>query len=156
MQKNNVTRFLDQKKIQYTLFELPEKKLGAVLTAELLDVPLATIYKTIVVKRTGRGKPILAVVPGTEEIDLKALAKAVGEKKVILATEKEAEALTNLQAGGISPLALLNRGFQVVVDGSIHEHTEIHISGGQRGMNIRLPAADLIQLTSARIAKISH
>ena len=156
MQKNNVTRFLDQKKIQYTLFELPEKKLGAVLTAELLDVPLSTIYKTIVVKRTGRGKPILAVVPGTEEIDLKALAKAVGEKKVILATEKEAEALTNLQAGGISPLALLNRGFQVVVDGSIHEHTEIHISGGQRGMNIRLPAADLIQLTSARIAKISH
>jgi len=127
-----------------------------VLTAELLDVPLSTIYKTIVVKRTGRGKPILAVVPGTEEIDLKALAKAVGEKKVILATEKEAEALTNLQAGGISPLALLNRGFQVVVDGSIHEHTEIHISGGQRGMNIRLPAADLIQLTSARIAKISH
>ena len=156
MQKNNVTRFLDQKKIQYTLFELPEKKLGAVLTAELLDVPLATIYKTIVVKRTGRGKPILAVVPGTEEIDLKALAKAVGEKKVILTTEKEAETLTNLQAGGISPLALLNRGFQVVVDGSIHEHTEIHISGGQRGMNIRLPAADLIQLTSARIAKISH
>ena len=156
MQKNNVTRFLDQKKIKYTLFELPEKKLGAVLTAELLDVPLSTIYKTIVVKRTGRGKPILAVVPGTEEIDLKALAKAVGEKKVILTTEKEAETLTNLQAGGISPLALLNRGFQVVVDGSIHEHTEIHISGGQRGMNIRLPAADLIQLTSARIAKISH
>jgi Cys-tRNA(Pro)/Cys-tRNA(Cys) deacylase len=62
--KNNVTRLLDQRKIQYTLFELPAEKLGAELTAEKLGVPPEIVFKTIVVKREGRGKPILAVVPG--------------------------------------------------------------------------------------------
>ena len=156
MIKNNVTRFLDQKKINYTVFELPEEKLGAEETARRLDVPLEVIFKTIVVKRVGKGKPILAVVPGTVDVDLKALAKALGEKKVLLTTQKEAEALTGLQAGGISPLALLNRGFQVVIDHSIGNHAEIHISGGQWGLNIRLPGSDLVRLTNARVASISR
>jgi Cys-tRNA(Pro)/Cys-tRNA(Cys) deacylase len=154
--KNNVTRLLDQRKIPYNLFELPAEKLGAELTAEKLGVPPEIVFKTIVVKREGRGKPILAVVPGNSEVDLKKLAKAVGEKKVSLTTQKEAEALTKLQAGGISPLALLNRGFQTVIDRSAQEHGEIHISGGQRGLNIRLPIKDLIQLTNARLAEITR
>ena len=156
MVKNNVIRSLEQKKVKYQVFELPAEKLGAEETAELLGVPLAQVYKTIVVMREGRGKPILAVVPGTGEVDLKALAKAVGEKKVSLAAQREAEALTKLQAGGISPLALINRGFQVVIDSTCLEHDEIHISGGQRGVNIRLPVRDLVALTRARTAAISH
>ena len=62
-----------------------------------------------------------------------------------LPTEREAERLTGLQAGGISPLALLNRGFQVVLDESAQEHAEIYISGGQRGLDIRLPVPALLQ-----------
>lgn len=154
--KNNVTRFLDQRKVQYKVYELPIEKLSAIETAEHLDVPLEIIFKTIVVRREGRGKPILAVVPGTGDVDLKVLAKAVGEKKVILTTQKEAESLTKLQAGGISPLALLNRGFQIVVDSSALEHQQIHISGGQRGLNIRLYSSDLIKLTNAKSAAISQ
>jgi Cys-tRNA(Pro)/Cys-tRNA(Cys) deacylase len=154
--KNNVTRILDQRKIKYEKYELPAEKLGAEKTAELLGAPLEMVFKTIVVKREGHGKPILAVVPGTGEVDLKTLAKAVGEKKVYLTTQKEAENLTELQVGGISPLALLNRGFQVVVDNSALEQREIHISGGQRGLNIRLPVADLVELTNAQIADISR
>ncbi len=156
MIKNNVTRFLDQRKIKYAVFELPAEKLGAETTAEILQVPLEVVYKTIVVKREGRGKPILAIVPGTREVDLKALARAVGEKKVYLTTQNEAESLTKLQAGGISPLALINRGFQTVIDQSIHKHDEIFISGGQRGLNLRLAPADLVWLISARIANISR
>jgi Cys-tRNA(Pro)/Cys-tRNA(Cys) deacylase len=154
--KNNVTRLLDKRKIPYTAFELPAEKLGAVRTAELLGVPPEIVFKTIVCKREGRGKLILAVVPGNREVDLKKLAKAAGEKKVHLTTQKEAEALTRLQAGGISPLALLNRGFQTVLDESAQNHGEIHVSGGQRGLNIRLPVADLIALTNARVADISR
>ena len=154
MIKNNVTRFLDQKKINYTVFELPEQKLGAEETARRLDVPLEVIFKTIVVKRAGRGKTILAVVPGTNEVDLKALAKVLGEKKVFLTTQREAESLTGLQAGGISPLGLVNRGFQVVLDSSAQDHERIHISGGERRMNIRLPVVDLVKITKARIAAI--
>jgi len=156
MIKNNVTRLLDQKKVKYQVFELPPEKLGADEAAELLGVPLEVVFKTIVVKREGRGKAILALVPGTGEVDLKALAKAVGEKKVNLATQQEAEALTRLQTGGISPLALINRGFQVVVDAACLAHEAVHISGGQRGLNIRLPVKDLLQLTGAHTAPISH
>lgn len=154
MIKNNITRLLDQRKINYTAFELPSEKLGAEKTAELLQVPLELVYKTIIIKRGGHGKPILAVVPGTSEVDLKALAKAVGEKKVYLTTQKEAESLTKLQAGGISPLALINRGFQVVIDQSARNQDEIHISGGQRGLNLRLTPDDLTKLTAARVAYI--
>ena len=154
--KNNVTRLLDQRKVNYTVFELPAEKLGAEVTAEKLGVPPEIVFKTIVVKRDGRGKPILAVVPGNRAVDLKKLAVAVGEKKVIWTTQNEAETLTNLQAGGISPLALVNRGFQVIIDRSALAHKEIHISGGQRGLNIRLPVEDLVKLTNARLAEISR
>ena len=155
MIKNNITRLLDQRKIRYMAFELPDEKLGAEITAEMLGVAPEIVFKTIVVKRAASGKPILAVVPGSSEVDLKALAKAVGEKKVYLTTQNEAESLTGLQAGGISPLALINRGFQVVIDQSAQGQTEIHVSGGQRGLNIRLPAADLAKLTNARFAPIT-
>jgi Cys-tRNA(Pro)/Cys-tRNA(Cys) deacylase len=64
------------------------------------------------------------------------------------------EQITGLQAGGISPLALLNKGFQVVIDSSAKEHAEIHVSGGQRGLNLRLAVNDLIRLTNARLASI--
>ncbi len=154
--KNNITRLLDQQKIQYTVFELPAEKLGAEITAELLNVPREIVFKTIVIKREGRVKPILAIVPGNREVDLKKLAKTVREKKVYLTTQNEAEALTKLQVGGISPLALINRGFQVVIDRSAQDHTEMHVSGGQRGLNIRLPVKDLIKLTNARLAEISR
>ena len=153
---NNITRLLDAKKIPYTIYELPPEKLSAVETAQLLNIPLEQVYKTIVVIREGRGKPILAVVPGTTEVDLKLLAKALDEKKLHLPTEQEAERLTGLQAGGISPLALVNKGFQVVIDTGVKNNKELHISGGQRGLNIRLPVEALISLTHARIEKISH
>lgn len=153
---NNVTRLLDARKIQYTSFELPDEKLGALETARLLDVEPATVYKTIVVVREKPKKPLLVIIPGPNQVDLKALAAFLGEKKVYLPTEREAEALTGLQAGGISPLALLNKGFQVVLDRSAQDLTEIHISGGQRGLNLRLPVEAFIRLTNARLALVSR
>ena len=145
---------LDAKKIPYTAFELPAEKLGAIETAHLLGVSLEQVFKTIVVKREGKGKLILAVVPGSAEVDLKGLAKVLGEKKLHLPTEHEAEQITGLQAGGISPLALVNKGFQVVLDSSAGNYQEIHVSGGQRGLNIRLPVDALVKLTNACMAEI--
>jgi len=156
MIKNNVTRMLDARGILYTAYELPVEKIGALETANLLGLDARLIFKTIVVTRDGKGKPILAVVPGDREVDLKALAQAVGEKKVHLPTQREAEELTGLQAGGISPLALLNRGFQVILDASAVDNSEIHISGGQRGLNLRLSTADFVSLTGARLAAICN
>ena len=151
----NVTRLLDSKKIPYTAYETPAEKLGALETAQFLDVGAASVFKTIVVTREKK-KPLLVVVPGDSEVDLKALAAAVGEKKVHLPTEREAEQLTGLQAGGISPLALIHKGFQVVIDSSAQALREIHISGGQRGLNIKLPAEALAKLVNARFASVSR
>lgn len=151
---NNVTRLLDSRKVSYTAFETPHEKLGALEVAQLLNLPPDVVFKTIVLTRDKPKKPVLALVPGPCTVDLKSLAAFLGEKKVYLSTEREAEQLTGLRAGGISPLALINKGFQVVMDSSAENYPEIHVSGGQRGINIRLPVADLVRLTNARMASI--
>jgi Cys-tRNA(Pro)/Cys-tRNA(Cys) deacylase len=153
---NNITRFLDSHRISYTAFETPAEKLGARETAAYLDVPVEQVFKTIVLTREKPKKPVAAVIPGANVVDLKLLAAFLGEKKVHLPTEREAEELTGLQAGGISPLALINRGFQVVIDSAAQKYSEIYVSGGQRGLNIRLPVADLVKLTKARLASVSR
>ncbi len=153
---NNVTRMLDSHKIKYTAYELPAEKLGGLETARLLNIDPAAVFKTIVVTREKPGKPLLVVVSGNSTVDLKLLAAALNEKKVHLPTEREAEGLTGLQAGGISPLALINKGFQVVIDSSARDFDGIHVSGGQRGLNLKLSAADLAGLTNARFAKVSR
>ncbi len=154
---NNVTRWLDAHGVPYTAYELPAEKLGALETARLLRVDAAIVFKTIVVthEKPSTKKPLLVLVPGTATVDLKRLAAALGEKKLRLPTEHEAEALTGLQAGGISPLALLNRGFPVIIDSSAQNYTQIHVSGGQRGLNLKLRVADLARLTRARFLSVS-
>ena len=154
MVSNNITRLLDNRKIKYDVFEFPKEKLGAKEVAQLLDVPPEIVFKSIVTLRKGPGKPILAVVPGNKEVDLKALARAVGEKKISPATQSEAEEITRLQVGGISPLALVNRGFEILIDKSVLDYEAIYISGGERGMNIRLSGGDLIELTRGKIAPL--
>ncbi len=155
-QVNNVTRLLDLHEVEYAAFDLPVEKLGALETAALLHVDPAIVFKTIVVTRDGQKQPLLAVVPGNATVDLKLLSAAVGEKKLHLPTEREAEAITGLQAGGISPLALINKGFKVVIDIAAREFDEIHVSGGQRGLNLRLRVEDLARLTKAQFASISN
>jgi len=153
---NNITRMLDQRKIPYTAFDLPAEKLGAVETARLLGISPDNVFKTIVVTRSSpSAKPVLAIIPGNCETDLKALAFFLRDKKVQLPTQHEAEMITGMQTGGISPLGLVNRGFIILLDQSAAAMTVLHISGGQRGLNIRLAVNDLIKLTGARLAPIS-
>ncbi len=152
---NNITRFLDARKVDYIAHELPAEKLGALEAAQYMGVPPEQVFKTIVVTREKK-KPILAVIPGPRTVDLKLLASFLAEKKVSLPTEREAEALTGLQAGGISPLALINKGFQTVIDSAAQGYEKIYISGGQRGLDIQLPVSDLAKLTNARFGNISR
>lgn len=151
---NNVTRFLDSQRVRYTAHDLPPEKLGAVEAAQFMNVPEGQVFKTIVIKRE-KGKPVLAVIPGPRVVDLKLLAAFLGEKKMHLPSEREAEQMTGLQAGGISPLALMNKGFQVVIDSSAQGFDEIYISGGQRGLNIQLGVKDLAETVNARFATVS-
>jgi Cys-tRNA(Pro)/Cys-tRNA(Cys) deacylase len=154
MIQNNVTRMLESKKITFKAFVLDSEKHSAEETAAILGVAPEMVFKTIVTRRERPGKYVLAVVPGDKEVSLKALAKALNEKKMQVVSQVEAEKATGLLTGGISPLALINRGFQVVLDISAISFGDIHISGGQRGLNIRLSSQDLIRLTNARTAEI--
>jgi Cys-tRNA(Pro)/Cys-tRNA(Cys) deacylase len=147
---------LDANNIAYSPCVLPNKKLSALEVADFLDVKPELVFKTIVAIRQGKGKPVLALVPATHELDLKSLSRALGEKKVKLASQKDAETLTGLQTGGISPLALMQKGFAIVIDKSIERYAEIYISGGQRGLNLCLPTEALISLTKANIHRISR
>ena len=156
MKTNNITRFLQSQKVVFTAYELPPEKHSAIETAQLLDVDPSFVFKTIVIVREKTAKPILAIIPGPHEVDLKKLANFLGEKKIHLPTQREAEKLTGLQTGGISPLGLINKGFLVVLEKTALQYEQIHISGGERGLNIRLPVKDLVRLTQARTADISN
>jgi Cys-tRNA(Pro)/Cys-tRNA(Cys) deacylase len=112
-------------------------------------VPAEQVFKTLVVMRE-KGKPLLVVVPGGREIDLKQLAAGVGEKRVRMASKKEAESLTGLLTGGISSLALLNKGFGIFLHESAKQWDEIYMSAGQRGVNLRLRVEDFMKVTGAK------
>jgi len=153
---NNVTRLLDSRKIPYEAHEFPAEKMGALEVAQLMNVPTEQVFKTIVITRDKPKKPLLVAVPGPSSVNLKLLASFLGEKKVYLPTEREAEQLTGLQVGGISPLALINKGFQVVIDSAAQAYERIYISGGQRGLDIHLRVEDLVKLTNAKMGKVSR
>jgi Cys-tRNA(Pro)/Cys-tRNA(Cys) deacylase len=153
---NNVTRLLEARGIDFQAFELPVEKLSAMEAASYLGADPKKVFKTIVITRAMQKKPLLALVPAPTEVDLKKLSVVVGEKKVFLATQKEAEQLTGLQVGGISPLALTNRRFQVVIDSAAESYEGIYISGGQRGLNIWLATGALVAITQAELAAISR
>lgn len=151
---NNVTRMLVAKKIAFEAHELPAEKLGGVEAAAFIGVDPKQVFKTIVAIPDG-AKPVLALVPAPAQLDLKGLGRALGGKKLQLATQAQAEKLTGLQVGGISPLALVAKGFTVVMDEKAMGFEKIYVSGGQRGLNISLSPKDLQALTAARVAAIS-
>lgn len=157
--RNNVTRLLDARGIDHTAVEYDAARFhSAGEVARLVGAPPEQVYKTIVVLREPRsGRPMLVIVPGDREVDLKRLAAEVGEKKLRVASQREAEALTKLQVGGISALALINRGFDVYLDHLAEQFARdgIYVSAGQRGLNVRLLPADLLRLTGGRLAGAS-
>lgn len=153
--RNNVTRLLDARKIPYELFEFEAEKLTAEEVAERIGAPPEHVYKTLVVLREGRGgsraRPLLVMTPAGRELNLKALAASLGEKSLKMATQREAESLTGLQVGGISALALLNKGFEICLERAALNLPAIYVSAGQRGADVRLGVQDLIGLTNAKL-----
>ncbi len=151
--KNNVTRLLDSRQVAYTTNEYDGSQFhSADEVAQLIGVPPDQVYKTIVVLREDKTrKPLLVMVAAACEIDLKKLALSLGEKKLRTARHDEAETLTGLQVGGISALALLSKPFEVCLDKAALDLTHIHISGGQRGLDVRIGVKDLMQLTKAKV-----
>jgi len=147
--RTNAMRLLDAQHVDYQVLTFSPDIHSATEVAETLELDPAGVYKTLVVQRAP-GKPLLVMIAGHREVDLKALAAAVGEKKLSMATHREAEELTGLQVGGISALMLLNQGFEICIDRAAQALDEVIVSAGQRGVNLRLRVADLVWITDAR------
>ncbi|MFO7540157.1 MAG: aminoacyl-tRNA deacylase [Chloroflexota bacterium] len=154
MEKTLAMRLLEGKKVTYEVIPYPEAMRDAAEIAAALEVPPGQLFKTLVIlppEGQPRAKPLLVMVPADRQLDLKKLAKAVGAKKVKMATHEQAEQMTGLQVGGISALALVQRPFTFLLDQSARHYEHIYVSAGQRGLDIKLPVAALIKLTQARL-----
>jgi Cys-tRNA(Pro)/Cys-tRNA(Cys) deacylase len=151
--KTQAMRMLDARRIGYaaTQYDASREFHSAEEAAALLGAPAETVYKTLVVLREapGRPRPLLVIAPSHRQVDLKLLAKSLAEKRLRLATQREAESLTGLQVGGISALALLNKPCDVVIDDAARSLERIHVSAGQRGIDVELKTADLVAITEA-------
>jgi Cys-tRNA(Pro)/Cys-tRNA(Cys) deacylase len=153
--KTIAARILDQQKIKYELraYEYSEDELDAETVARKIGMPSEQVFKTLVA-RGNRGSVVMACVPASMELDLKALARLTGDKKIDLVAVKEIQSLTGYIRGGVSPLGVKKR-YPFYLDQSALNFDWISISAGQRGLQIVLAPEDLKKVTQAIIAEIS-
>ncbi|MGY0023340.1 Cys-tRNA(Pro) deacylase [Streptomyces sp. cg35] len=121
--------------------------------AEAMGVSPDRVFKTLVADVDGR--LTVAVVPVAGQLDLKALASAVGGKRAAMADPALAERTTGYVRGGISPLGQRKR-LPTVIDASAGQHTTICVSAGRRGLEVELAPGDLAALTDAVLAPVGR
>lgn len=121
--------------------------------AEALGLSPAEVFKTLLVQADSA--TVVAITPVTGELDLKAVARAVGAKKASMAGPADAERLTGYVVGGISPLGQRNR-LRTVLDESALTLPRVYVSAGRRGVDLGLAPADLVRCTDATVAPISR
>jgi Cys-tRNA(Pro)/Cys-tRNA(Cys) deacylase len=159
MRTTQAMRMLDARGIAYVAREYDPT--GAFHSGEeaaaLVGAPPALVYKTLVVLRDGdaRSRPMLVMVPSDRELDLRRFAEGIGAKRARMASQREAERLTGMQAGGISALALAGRAFDVYIDGAARDVPRVHVSAGVRGVDLAIAVADLVAVTGARFTPAS-
>lgn len=153
--KTNAARKLDSLGISYELreYEVDEDDLSAEAVAHKVGLPLAQVFKTLVARGDKRGV-LLAVVPGDGELDLKALAKLTGDRKVETVPLKEVQPLTGYIRGGVTALAC-KKAYPVFVDESMKGFDLVSISAGVRGTQILLSPIDYLRATKATVGAIS-
>ena len=155
-QKTNAARLLDQLGIRYELreYEVDPDDLAAETVAAKIGLPPEQVFKTLVA-RGDRNGICMAVIPSDQELDLKALASAAGERKIQLVPVKELQALTGYIRGGVTALGA-KRDFPVYVDETIELFDVISISAGVRGLQILLAPADYLHATNGTVGALGH
>ena len=156
MKKTNVARMLDGLTISYELreYKVDENNLSAENVARKIEVPLAQIFKTLVVCGDKTGV-LLSCIPGGSELDLKALASSSGNKKVDMVPLKDVQRLTGYIRGGVSPLGTKKK-YDIYIDETALLWTYISISAGIRGCQVLLAPHDLVRATNGKLATISR
>lgn len=153
--KTNAARILDGLGIAYELktYAVDESDLSAVHVAEMSGLNIEMIFKTLVARGDKTGV-IMAVIGGGDELNLKALARASGNKSVEMIALKELLPLTGYIRGGCSPLGA-KKNYPVFVDSRALTLDRISISAGLRGMQIVLAPRDLVRAVNATVAELT-
>jgi Cys-tRNA(Pro)/Cys-tRNA(Cys) deacylase len=153
--KTNAARLLDRAKIKYELipYEFDESDLSAPHVAEALNEPIERVFKTLVLKGDKIGY-FVCVIPGDSEVDLKKAAKVSGNKNCDLIPQKDLLPLTGYIRGGCSPLGM-KKHFPTYIHESCLLYEYIFVSAGQRGLQMKIGTADLIEITNADTADIT-
>ena len=153
--KLNSMRLLDANRIAYTAHEYDASLRDAREVAADVGYPAEVVYKTLVARAVGAKKPALVMLPSNTTLNLKRLAAEMGAKKAALVSHAEAEKLTGLQVGGISPLALTQKRWDVYLDARGADLPFVVISAGRRGMQLRVATAGLRRLLACKIADVA-
>lgn len=154
-EKTNVMRLLDQRKVPYTphYYAAPNGAVDGRSVAALLGQDAARVCKTLVTQGTS-GRFYVFVVPALGELDLKAAARAAGEKSVEMIKQAQLFPLTGYVHGGCSPLGMKKR-FPTFFDQSVEGLETITVSAGRIGVQVEASPADLCALAGGRFAPVA-
>ncbi len=153
--KTNAARLLDSMKIEYELrsYEVDSEDLSAQTVACKVGLPLEQVFKTLVARGDRHGV-CFAVVPGNCQLDLKAIAKLTGDRKVEPVPLKEVQPLTGYIRGGVTVLGA-KKAYPVYIDETIELFEVVSISAGLRGLQIFIAPADYLRATNGTLGAIS-
>ena len=154
--KTNAARLLDQQGIAYELrgYAVDLEDLSASAVATKIGLPLEQVFKTLVVRGDTTGV-LLAVIPGSTELDLRALARVSSNRAVAVVALKEVQPLTGYIRGGVTALAC-KKAYPVYLDETAILFDSISVSAGVRGTQILLAPDDYQRAVSARLADIGR
>lgn len=154
--KTNAVRLLENHNIAHELrdYEVDPNDLATESVAAKIGLPPEQVFKTLVVKGDRNGV-CLAVIPGNSELDLKALAKLTGDRKMELAPLKEVQPLTGYIRGGVTAFAC-KKDYPVFVDETAILFDVISVSAGTRGTQILLSPNDYLRIVNATTGEISR
>jgi len=153
--KTNAARLLDSLAIRYEIreYEVDPDDLAAESVARKVGLPPEQVFKTLVARGDKHGV-CFAVVPGDQQLDLKALAHLSGDKKIDTVTLKEVQPLTGYIRGGVTALAA-KKAYPVYADETMELFDVISVSAGVRGAQLILAPADYLRATSAKVGPIA-
>lgn len=156
--RNNVTRILDGAGIDFRVLEYAwsEDVHSAVQVARALELPPERVFKTLVAEAQPGGTKLVCLIPGSAELDLKAVARLAGVRKAVMVSRTEARRWSGMEPGGISPVALFRKKCRMFLDESALDHGRVVISAGERGRQVCLASGDLVGLLDPAIAPLAR
>jgi Cys-tRNA(Pro)/Cys-tRNA(Cys) deacylase len=156
MSKTNACRILDSLGIHYELreYRIDPEDLSAENVAAKVGLPPEQVFKTLAVRGDRNGVSV-AVIPGSYELDFKALARLTGDRKVEMLPLKEVQGVTGYIRGGVTALGM-KKEYPIFADEAMELWERVCVSAGQRGMQIMIAPADYVRATGATVGGISR